>query len=846
MMRCSVMAFVLSALTVVATQAHKYEYNFRNTPISQAHVKIARENPDVNLSFIYKDLDNYKTSASIGTDNVYEAVRTIVGLNPISVIRKDGGIYVEALQHGRFVYSGSVLGSDGEPVAAATIMLLARADSTVITYGISDGEGRFRIPCDHNGVIGKVSCMGYKTRHLLFDNYNMGTLVIEALPVSLAMVTVEGSTANLYSDKSVYLPTKNQKKTAQTAQDLIQRMAIPQLAVGEDIKTNTGQQVDIYIDYVPATSNELTGMLVSDVKRVEYYDYPSDPRFQGKSHVVNFVMQRYEYGGYAKGVYYDNFVMSRQINGFGKLQYKRMTYDVAGGVFFMRDKKYYEDTYETYRLPQSDGNVKEIQRNSIVDNTKKTCNDYWASFKALYKTDKVTMSNMFSIEFDRMPKYITEGHVEYSSDEYEGSEYSSLSSDRINSFAYNGYWYFALPGNNTITFNPKYAYTNTQQNSRYEENGADAIVNGAKDDSHQVAGDIAFVHSFGKAGTLKAMCQGRFLLNKTRYSGSSSVSDKAQTLRLGPGVSYSYSGDKLYGTLGIGLNWDRSEYGDIVENTTAPWTNLSMQYAVNKKHSVSIDFNYQKSIPSSGYRSAAVIRSNPLMSYTGNPLLVPYNSIYTEGSYTFIINRSFNVAVFGNVWVVDNRYVYDYEANATGVLRTIKQPLGGFSQWQYGVRGTGKALNDNLQLSLSGYMLRGHNGAPYNWNKGRVVVAASAYYYLKNFYFGATYRSPMVYPDGCMIGMWMDTRSNYTLQVGWSNDRWNLRFYTRNPIHGNTYATKSTTQSRYYDSINHIYTGSYVRFFQISATYTFGYGKKVKAGNEAYQADGASSGILNK
>lgn len=53
MMRGSVMAFVLSALSVVVMQAHKYEHNFRNTPISQALVKFA-ENPDVNLSFIYK------------------------------------------------------------------------------------------------------------------------------------------------------------------------------------------------------------------------------------------------------------------------------------------------------------------------------------------------------------------------------------------------------------------------------------------------------------------------------------------------------------------------------------------------------------------------------------------------------------------------------------------------------------------------------------------------------------------------------------------------------------------------------------------------------------------------
>lgn len=44
MMRGSVMAFVLSALSVVVMQAHKYEHNFRNTPISQALVKVA-ENP---------------------------------------------------------------------------------------------------------------------------------------------------------------------------------------------------------------------------------------------------------------------------------------------------------------------------------------------------------------------------------------------------------------------------------------------------------------------------------------------------------------------------------------------------------------------------------------------------------------------------------------------------------------------------------------------------------------------------------------------------------------------------------------------------------------------------------
>ena len=132
------------------------------------------------------------------------------------------------------------------------------------------------------------------------------------------------------------------------------------------------------------------------------------------------------------------------------------------------------------------------------------------------------------------------------------------------------------------------------------------------------------------------MCQGRFLLNKTRYFGSSSVSDKAQTLRFGPGVNYSYTGEKLHSTLSIGLNWDRSEYGTTVENTTAPWADLAVQCSINKKNSFSVRVGYRKSIPSSGYRSAAVIQSNPLMSYTGNPSLVPYKSFDADGNYTFM------------------------------------------------------------------------------------------------------------------------------------------------------------------------------------------------------------------
>lgn len=139
-------------LCVANAFAQKFSYRFNHTPLADALTQIARQHPDLHINFIYNELDKYPVTATIRTNDAYEALRQLIGLNPVSVIRSGGRFYIEALQHGKFIYHGRAVGSDNMPVAAATIMLLATKDSAVITYGIADAEGRFSIPCDRRNV----------------------------------------------------------------------------------------------------------------------------------------------------------------------------------------------------------------------------------------------------------------------------------------------------------------------------------------------------------------------------------------------------------------------------------------------------------------------------------------------------------------------------------------------------------------------------------------------------------------------------------------------------------------------------------------------------------------------
>ncbi|MDE5797225.1 MAG: carboxypeptidase-like regulatory domain-containing protein, partial [Muribaculaceae bacterium] len=220
----TILTILMAAITFVSASAYKYSYSFSNTPVSEAIVKISKAHSDVNISFIYKELDNYRTSAKIYTDDAYDALRSIIGINPISVIKKGDHYYVEALQHGNYTFSGRVIDTEGEPIIASVIYILSSDGTKQLTYGITDDNGYFEIPCDSKDATLKLSYLGYKDFSMRVpDSGKCGIITLEPKTIMLGevLVKLDRPVTVIKGDALVTNVAGTQLEHAGTAEDVL-------------------------------------------------------------------------------------------------------------------------------------------------------------------------------------------------------------------------------------------------------------------------------------------------------------------------------------------------------------------------------------------------------------------------------------------------------------------------------------------------------------------------------------------------------------------------------------------------------------------------------------------------
>lgn len=842
---------IAAVINVSMVCADSFSYRFNATPLPKAIQQIMEDHPEMDVNFIYNELENYKTNATVNADNAFDALRQTIGLNPVTLTRSKGSYYVEALQHGRFAYTGRTVGPDDEPIVAATVMLLAPKDSTVLTYGFTDSSGHFSIPCDSKAVIAKLSCLGYKTTYKDFDVFNVGTIRMNEVPINLKNVNVEGENTSLYTDRSIYRPTQRQRNASQNAIDLLRHLAIPQInidLVDESVTTLTGAGVAIYVNGLPASAEELHGIRTSDVKSVEYLDFPIDPRFSGNEHVINFIMTTYEYGGYTKLSASENTLvgLSSRATLYSKFSYKDMVYDLYAGASNLDIHHSGVSLIGNYTLKDDDGSPDILTRHEESTGSHLKNSQYPVSFRAIYEKDRIQIANTVGLNLDLSPVEERSGKLTFSSDKLADYSFQNNQTSKTRHFTWSGSYYFILPAEFHLNLTPRANYGHTDYSYLYAASlpGNDPIENNSGENYYRISGGAYLYKEFSQTHGASANLYAGTNRNEVNYTGASPYKNDFSDSFAGMRIGYNFNNRRWRFSSNVALQWEHNGINGNYVSELYPLINVSGDYSPSTHHSFQTFFHFGANYPGESVKSPNILQTNEIMYKTGNPDLPLSRQITFNLQYNWVAGNRLSLSLYGQYFGEYKLYVPVFESykNGAALLQTYESAQD-YNRTQIGMSFNLKLLDGSLQLAAKpSVTIFRYNGC-YNMSENPFLLNASVSYYFNRFYFQASYQSANKTIQGNR-GVWYKTRDFYQLQAGWSNSNWNIRMSAFNMFRSDWIASTQILNAPLYSEMVHQEGTYYHRRINLSVTYTLGYGRKLQHGNEVGEQSGASSAIL--
>ena len=203
-----------------------------------------------------------------------------------------------------FQIKGSILSKAKQPIEFANVVL-RKADSTFVNGGMTDAKGKFSMENLEKGIYNlQISSLGYQTKNLEIRDFNkdtdLGTIEIDSAAIALNEVVVTAAKVINEADRKILLPTSKQMKAATNGFDLLQQLNLRRIQI--DVMRNTiaasgGGEVDLRINGVKSSIQEVMSLRPEDILRIEHHEDPG-LRYEGAEAVIDYITRRRNSGGF--------------------------------------------------------------------------------------------------------------------------------------------------------------------------------------------------------------------------------------------------------------------------------------------------------------------------------------------------------------------------------------------------------------------------------------------------------------------------------------------------------------------------------------------------------------------
>lgn len=295
-----------------------------------------------------------------------------------------------------------------------------------------------------------------------------------------------------------------------------------------------------------------------------------------------------------------------------------------------------------------------------------------------------------------------------------------------------------------------------------------------------------------------------------------------------------------------GFAGESNEISGTRTNSFIPIAQLAAQYAINQRNSVSLTAQYNVNPVEAADKTPDIIQENELLYKTGNLHLKNTHWSKVTANYTWLPNNMFSISGFIGWSRYFKRLMPIFTPDGPdGLMLRLLENNGDYQDFYIGGSVSTKLFDRRLVLQASPKMWFEKTTGVYSDKANYLSLSASATYYLGNFYFQAYYSSASRgLVQYSLNATSLKRKPYYSFKIGWSNGKWNLTATAVNIFRKNWIAETSSLQSKWFDQYTTEYGATSHQFVSVTASYTFGFGKKVKRGDEVQNQESGSSAIM--